>query len=105
MANEVVEMQTNELITKEEQDFIAKYYEMKAQFDRINDEIKPRLLEAMRNREGHEPLVIGNIEVGYKHGYMKKSVDTNALKEQGLYDSFLKESYVSDSITIKVKYD
>lgn len=105
MANEVAERQETQLITKEEQDFIAKYYEMKAQFTSIEENIKERLIDVMRNREGHEPLKIGNIKVTYKNGYYKNSVDTNALKEQGLYDSFLKQSYVKDSVSISVIYD
>lgn len=104
MANEVVIKEVNALLTKEQQDFIAKYYEAKAQFDRINEELKPKLIEIMRNSEDKE-LEIGNIKVKYKNGYYRNSVDTNALKEQGIYEDFLKQTYVKDSVSIEVVYD
>ena len=39
----------------------------------------------------------------YKPATERKSVDTNALKEQGLYDSFLKTSPVKASVQVTFK--
>ena len=46
---------------------------------------------------------IENIELIYKQGYEKTTVDTKRLKEDGLYEKYIKKSYVKPSISIKVK--
>ena len=110
MANEVIKKEEYPLISDEDFDLIVKFDEMRKRYAVIADRYK---------ESGHELLEqMGLLDKGYtqtkdgvtvrlyeKKPYKKKSVDTKALKEQGLYDSFAKDIWVKGSMVIQVDYE
>jgi len=106
MPNEVIEKEFYEIIPKEDIEFLIKFDEYKKRAAVIEDHIKEK---------AHEFLEKNNLlESGYTQDcvhiyetkpYKKKSVDTKALKEQGLYEEFAKDVWVRGSIRIQVEYD
>ena len=41
--------------------------------------------------------------LSYKKPYTRKSVDTDKLKDDGLYDNYLKETEVNSSVSMTIK--
>jgi len=82
---------------------IIQFEEEKTRIKLFEDDLRKALLKAMEDN-GIKSYTSPNNEltITYKDGYVSKRVDTDALKEQGLYDSFLKESKVKPSVVIKV---
>ena len=65
-------------------------------------EFREALLEAMQ-KHGIKKWENDIMTAIYKPETERKTVDTNALKEQGLYDSFLKTSPVKASVQVTFK--
>lgn len=74
----------------------------KAQMDLQEKAIKEALLKAMEEN-GVKSFENDFVKVMYKAPTTRKTVDTNALKEQNLYDLFVKESPVKSSVTLTWK--
>lgn len=88
-----------------QQDFIEQYkafQEQKAIMDMQEKELKAQLLELME-QSGIKAFECDGLKITYKAPSIRKSIDSNALKEQGLYEMFLKESEVKASVTITIK--
>lgn len=87
---------------------IRDYEEAKAKYDLVisrNDEMIKNFMRA-RVENGLEPTLIQDgLIITYKAPYTRTGVDTNKLREDGLYDKYLKETQVRDSINVKVVYD
>lgn len=66
------------------------------------EEVKEALLKAMQEN-GVKSFENNFVKVTYKAPYVKKTVDTKALKDQGLYESFVKESHCKASVSISWK--
>ena len=77
-------------------------YAAKAEFDVTIDAVKNAMLEVM---EEHSIKSFENdfLKITYKAPSARKLVDTNALKEQGLYESYVKESPVKSSVVVSFK--
>ena len=70
-------------------DFLRLNYEI-SEREKERDALKEEIIAYL---EGHDLQGIGNGESAYKLGsYTKKSVDTDAMKKAGIYDSYLKET-------------
>lgn len=74
----------------------------KARIEIKEKELKKALLSAM---EEHNIKKFENddIRIIYVAETVRKSVDSDKLKEQGLYDSFTKESKVKASVRLEIK--
>lgn len=100
---ELVKVIDNQLSVNEEiiQE-LKKFDVQKAQMDIMEKELKKAILEAM---EEHNIKKFENDEISitYVAETIRKSIDSNALKEQGLYEIYLKESVVKPSVRITYK--
>lgn len=72
---------------------------MKAEMDLQEKEIKQAMLNAME-KNGIKSFENDFVKIAYKAPTTRKTVDTNELKAQGLYDMFTKESPVKASVTL-----
>lgn len=101
--NELVKINDgNEIVLKE--DVVKKIEEFnnaKKEIEYQEKLLKAGLLEAMEELN-IKSLEIGNIHATYKDSYVRKSVDTNKLKRDGLYEIYEKETIVKPSIVMKV---
>ena len=107
---ELITKEFNDIISQEDLDFLVWFDEQKKRADVINDKIK---------KFGHEFLEkTGRLETGYTQEcdgytvhlyetkpYKRTVVDTDALKEQGLYESFTKETPVKGSVKFTIDYE
>lgn len=101
--NEVVTITNNDI--EIQRDFVDRYrafQEQKALMEIEEKELKARLLEAME-KQGIKSFECEGLKITYKAPSVRKTVDTNALKEQGLYEMFTKESEVKASVSISLK--
>lgn len=87
----------NELLSK-----MKMLHDTKIALEVEEGRLKESLLTAMKE---HGVKSIDNevFKATYKEATVRKSVDTNALKEQGLYDSFIKETTVKESVVLAYK--
>lgn len=107
---EIVKQENNELVSQEDLEFLIRFDEQKKRAQVIEDKIKKTahsfleengLLETGYTKE----LDGATLHIFETKPYIKKQVDTNALKENGLYDFFVKDVVVSGSTRIKVEYE
>lgn len=104
--NEMIIKEFNELLPTEQISFLKKFDEMEKRAKVIRKSLTESGKEFLiRNNLTEEGYSQDGISINYKKAYTKKVVDTDAMKEQGIYDDFLKEAEVSDSVSITVEYD
>lgn len=100
--------QVNALFSPQDIELLERFDEIETRVKVLkkerNEILKP-LMEQYYNETGNNTLKVGRLSVTYKRPTTRKTVDVEALKEQGLYDSFLKESQVSSSVTVNVDYE
>ena len=105
----------NEIELKKEFDVLVspEDIELFKQFDELEKRVKAKKSEM---REGvlnflkeNNLLSDGYEQDGIRFTYVKPSVkkivDTQLLKDEGLYEHFLKESKVDESVRISIKYE
>lgn len=93
-----------EIIKKEDEAIlleIKKFNEMKKEVEAKDKALKKKILEYMEGNGVYEVDIQGIAKFSYIAPFKKKVVDTEALKEQGLYDSFTKDSEVGSSVRCK----
>lgn len=73
---------------------------IKIQLDMFKDELKKVMRES-----GIKKVSTDFLTATYVAPMTKRVVDTNSLKEQGLYESFTKISEVGDSVKVSFKHD
>ena len=95
-----------EVISKEDIEFIKKFDEMEKRAKVVKDMLKNKGYEFLeKNNLLDEGFSQDGIRLTYKKPYTKKQVDTQALKDQGLYEEFLKDVQVSGSVMFSVEYE
>lgn len=100
---ELIKVENNELQLAEEASLrLKELYKFKAEFDVKMDELKNQMLEAME-ANGIKSFENDFLKITYKAPTIRKSVDTKALKDEGLYDLYLKETPVKSSVTVTFK--
>lgn len=91
---------------------LTRVRELSLQIERLNKELakeKELILETFRNMSEEDKVYCNNkmqqdgITVQYFPAFKSKLVDSAKLKEDGLYDKYLKETSKSDFIKISVK--
>lgn len=89
----------------ESKEFFERYKEfekVKARLEMQEKELKAKLLELME-ANGIDKFENDYVCITRKAPTLRKVVDTEALKAQGLYESFVKNTTVKASVLIKVK--
>lgn len=103
----------NELTLKEEFETIIpdgyvdayiKYEEAKVRMQML-DGMFNESAEAFLEKHNLTEFDQGKIVVSKTKDFIKKVVDTQKLKDEGLYEMFTKDSLVKGHIKIKVKYE
>lgn len=87
------------------EDVLERFHEfqvLKAKMEMEEKKVKEALLQAMEEH-GIKSFENDFVKITYKAPTTRKSIDSNALKEQGLYDAFLKESPVKSSVVMTWK--
>lgn len=91
-------------LTEQRQEVISKFIYYKKQVESFENEIKERFKEMVENGEiPVSSIDLGNMILSYKRGYTQKKIDTNKLKEDGIYDKYLKENTVNSSVSMTIK--
>ena len=67
-------------------------------------QVRQAIMNAME-QNGIKKFENDDVEITYVAATTKKGVDTKALKEQGIYDLFVKETPVKASVRVTYKYD
>lgn len=91
-------------LTEARKEIIEKFIYYKEQVESFESEIKDKFKEMVES--GDIPvnsIDLGDMMLSYKKSYTRKSVDTDKLKEDGLYDKYLKETEVNSSVSMTVK--
>ena len=106
MANVTLKEKFDVLIPTETIEFLKKFNEMKARMDVLDAEIKEKAKEFLEENnlqeEGYEQ---DGIKLTYCKPYEKTLVDTNKLKEQGLYEDFSYKKEYPGYVKYSVKYE
>ena len=89
-------------IAEEVENKLRAFQVEKARMDMLEKQLKEALLKAME-ANGVKSYESDNVRITYKAPTTRSTVDTQALKEQGLYDSFVKVSPVKSSVVITWK--
>lgn len=100
--------QIHSLFSPADIELLEKFDEIETKVKVLKKERNAALLPLMEQfceETGKKTLNMGRLSITYKKGTTRKSVDVEALKEQGLYESFLKESPVAPSVTVSVDYE
>ena len=108
--SEIAKKEKNELVTKEDLEFLVWFDEQKKRAKVIEDRIKQSahdfLTENDLLEEGYKAELDGAVLHIYEtKPYKKKQIDMKALKQQGLYEEFTKDVWVKGSTRIQVEYD
>lgn len=90
------------LLAQEVEEKLRAFQIEKARMDMLEKELKEAMLTAMVNN-GIKSYESENVKITYKDAYYRSSIDTKALKEQGLYEAFEKKSLVKPSVTVTWK--
>lgn len=100
---ELIKVENNELqIAQEASEKLKQLYAVKAEFDVRMDDLKNQMLKAMID---NNIKVFENdfMKITLKNASVRKSVDTQALKDAGLYELYLKEVPVKESVIVTWK--
>ena len=100
---ELIKVENNELqIAQEASEKLKQLYAFKAEFDVKMDDLKNQMLKAMID---NNIKVFENdfMKITLKNASVRKSVDTQALKDDGIYELYLKEVPVKESVIVTWK--
>ena len=100
---EIVKIENGNIVIAE--DIIAemkRLNDIKVQADILNEKVREALTEAMREN-GVKTIENDVFKATYKAPSTRKVVDTALLKEEGLYEAFLKELQVKESVVLTYK--
>ena len=91
-------------LTQDKLDIIDKFCYYKKAVENFESELKDKFKELVENGEiPVSSIDIGNVILSYRKAYTKKSLDTNKLKEDGIYDDYVKETEVKSSVSMSIK--
>lgn len=91
-------------LTQDKLDIINKFCYYKKAVKDFESELKDKFKELVESGEiPVSSIDIGNVILSYRKAYTKKSVDTNKLKEEGIYDDYVKETEVKSSVSMSIK--
>ena len=82
--------------------YLYNFQLMKAEAEKVEKNLKDSILKAMEDNN-IKSFENDFVKVTYKAPSVRKAVDSARLKEEGLYDLYLKESPVKSSVTVTWK--
>lgn len=104
-------MDHTELITREQQALVDSYYDkleqvniLKYQLENLEYQLKNEFMEFMKDN-GIKKIDTEYLTLTYIPETIRESVDTQKLKDEGLYDYYKKQSVVKEQLRIKEKND
>lgn len=92
-------------LTQNEIDTYRKFEELKAIVKEFEQERKEALLEYFRSNPANAAYEDDNVVITYRKPTERRSADVDKMKRDGIFEEYSKTSPVSDSVTIKVKYN
>jgi hypothetical protein len=91
-------------LTQDRFEIINKFCYYKKAVEEFESEIKDKFKELVESGEiPVSSIDIGNVILSYRKAYTKKSVDTTKLKDDGIYDDYIKETEVKSSVSMTIK--
>lgn len=90
-------------LSTERLEIIKQYVYYKEQVESFEQGIKDAFKELVEQGLPVSSVDLGNVILSYKNSYVKHSVDIDKLKEDGLYDKYLKDSTVNSTVIMKIK--
>lgn len=91
-------------LTQDKLDIINKFCYYKKAVEDFESELKDKFKELVESGEiPVSSIDIGNVILSYRKAYTKKSVNTNKLKEEGIYDDYVKKTKVKSSVSMSIK--
>jgi hypothetical protein len=102
--NELAERKTFELISQEDIEFLIKYDEYRKRAKVLEDRIKAAADEFLEQR-GLDEYKQDVIRIHRTKPYTKKQLDIQQMKDEGVYELYLKDVDVKGSIRIDFDYD
>lgn len=91
-------------LTESRKEIINQFIYYKHQVESFESEIKDKFKEMVES--GQIPVSsidLGGMMLSYKKGYTRKAIDTDKLKDDGIYEDYLKESEVNSSVSMTIK--
>lgn len=98
------EEQALSLFTDEDIEKLRKFEELEAQVKAIKKQ-RNEELKRIFNESSEKSFENEKIRIIYIKEHSSKRVDTEKMKKEGIYEYYLKDVNVSDSIKIEVKYE
>lgn len=102
--NEVVAQGKNDLISADDVEMIRRYDEISKRY-KMWVSANKEMFENFMVENGLDTYEQGGVRITRVKGYTKKQVDTQALKDAGIYDNFTRDVNVKESIRVEVEYD
>ncbi|MBQ2658074.1 MAG: hypothetical protein IJF87_05845 [Erysipelotrichaceae bacterium] len=104
--NEIInyEEKALSLFTDEDIEKLRKFNELEAQVKMIKKQRDEALKEIFRNSE-QKSFENDQIKIMYVKSKPRRTVDTEKMKSEGIYEFYLKEGEPTESIRIEVKYE
>lgn len=101
--NEVVEVRNGILSINEEfVQTMSAYYQTKKAFEEKEKELKNALKKAMKEN-GIKSFKNDFVTITLKDAYVRDSVDVERMMKDGVYDDYVKEVEVAESIQLRWK--
>lgn len=102
--NEIANLEVNALITDDVLDMMERYSIAKAAYDSWIDAHDQQIMDIMK-ASGTKSIKTEYVTITYVAPTVRKSLDSKKLKEDcpDIYDKYLKESPVKESLRIKMK--
>lgn len=91
-------------LTKDRLDIINKFVYYKKEVESFESELKDKFKEMVES--GIIPvnsIDLGGIMLSYRKSYTSKKVDTDKMKNDGIYESYIKDTEVKSSVSMTVK--
>jgi hypothetical protein len=91
-------------LTESRLEIIDQFLYYKHQVESFESEIKEKFKDLVESGEiPVSSIDLGGMILSYKKGYIRKSIDTDKLKEDGLYEKYLKNNEVLSSVSMTIK--
>lgn len=101
---DIVKKEFNELITDDLLEQLEQVEYLEYQIDQWKKSHKEAIKELFK-KNNIKSFKNEYIEITYVEPTKRKTIDTDLLKQAGLYDSFTKETDVKESLRIKLRKD
>lgn len=98
----LVKEEMNALVTSDVLETYIQVEKLQKEIDEWKEKNKEKMLEIFK-RYGIKSFINENISITYKAPYQKRIVDTQKLKDDGVYDFYTKTSNQKESIQISCK--